>query len=68
MPSDTGIGGLTGEVVTGTGDQLPVDVEAKRMGQDSSGGKNLKGSKHTLKDKRNRAIQTGQDQVGTGPA
>lgn len=52
-------GGLTGEVVTGTGDQLPADVEAKRVGQDSSGGKNLGGSKHTLKDMRSREIQAG---------
>lgn len=68
MPSGTGDGGLTGEVVTGIGDQLPVDVEAKRLGQDSSGGKDFGASKHTLKDKRSRAIQTGQDHVGSGPA
>lgn len=67
MPS-RGDGGLTGEVVTGIGDQLPADVEAKRMGQDSSGGKNIDGSKHTLKDLRSRAIQTGQGHVGGGLA
>lgn len=37
MPS-RGDGGLTGGVVTSVGDQLPADVEAKRVGQDSSGG------------------------------
>lgn len=35
MPSK-GDEGLTGEVTTGTGNVLPVDIEAKRMGQDSS--------------------------------
>ena len=35
--------GATGEVITGTGDQMPADVERKRFGLDEAGGPAAKG-------------------------
>lgn len=43
MPRQTRDSGETGEVITGTGDQMPVDVERKRFGLDDAGGPAAKG-------------------------
>ncbi|KAF2486805.1 hypothetical protein BDY17DRAFT_292143 [Neohortaea acidophila] len=43
MPRRFNDSGATGEVITGTGDQMPVDVEQKRFGLDEAGGPAAKG-------------------------
>ena len=43
MPRTTKDTGATGEVITGTGDQMPADVESKRLGMGVAGGPAAKG-------------------------
>lgn len=49
MPRTVKDTGETGEVITGTGDQLPAGVESKRLGQGEAGGPAAKGN---LRDAR----------------
>lgn len=56
MPADDL--GLTGEVVTASGDQLPADVEAKRLGMDTAGGKVRGGMKSHTKKSDNAQAQS----------
>ncbi|KAA8893183.1 hypothetical protein FN846DRAFT_923820 [Sphaerosporella brunnea] len=52
--------GLTGEVFSGTGNQMPTDVEAKHLGP-TSGGKHGGGSRHTFESQHARSLG------GSGP-
>jgi hypothetical protein len=43
MPRTVKDTGETGEVITGTGDQLPASIESKRLGMGEAGGPAAKG-------------------------
>ena len=43
MPRSTKDTGVTGEVITATGEQMPAGVESKRLGMDPAGGPAAKG-------------------------
>ncbi|KAI5849144.1 hypothetical protein BZA05DRAFT_402366 [Tricharina praecox] len=60
LPDNPQVSGLTGEVVTLMGDQLPPGVEGKHVGP-THGGKQMRPGKHTLK------ASQGKDIGATGP-
>lgn len=60
MPNNPGDQGYTGEVLTGTGHQMPVGAESKRVGY-THGGKHTGPGRHTLKSMHAREMG------GSGP-
>ncbi|KAI5820398.1 hypothetical protein BZA77DRAFT_289542 [Pyronema omphalodes] len=66
MPSDTTDSGVTGEVVTGTGNPLPNEVEEKWLGG-SHGGKHVGQTRHTFRSAHAQSMGgSGPGYQGTG--
>ena len=55
MPRTVRDTGATGEVISGTGDQMPADVEAKRFGLEEGGGPAAKGDARLGKAQKDKA-------------